>query len=87
MAQTAKGPEAAIRVRAIRLGYYDHIRRREGNVFTLHEAKHFSDRWMVKVHSREKETFTTAQQAINLHHDELVSGRMPGQRLNDEDTI
>jgi hypothetical protein len=32
-----------MRVQAVRLGYYDLKRRREGEIFELHDPKHFSD--------------------------------------------
>lgn len=49
-----------MKVKAIRLGYYQHKRRREGDVFELESVKgkdgeiispekQFSDKWMVKV--------------------------------------
>ena len=36
-------------VKAIKLGYYDHKRRRVGSVFELKDAKDFSEKWMIKV--------------------------------------
>lgn len=67
-----------IKVRAVRTGYYDHIRRRPGDVFVIDE-KHFSDAhrepteqrphllpgWMEKVARNTPETTTTAQEALN----------------------
>lgn len=35
-----------MRVKATRLGYYGHARRREGAVFNLESPEHFSERWM-----------------------------------------
>lgn len=35
-----------IQVRATKLGYYGHIRRREGALFTITSEKDFSPRWM-----------------------------------------
>lgn len=35
-----------MRVRATKLGYYDHKRRREGSEFVLSDPKHFSEAWM-----------------------------------------
>lgn len=37
-----------IKVKAIRLGYYDHVRRREGDVFFVPE-KLFSKTWMERL--------------------------------------
>lgn len=38
-----------MKVRAVKLGYYDHLRRRPGDEFVLSNPKHFSDKWMDKV--------------------------------------
>ena len=38
-----------MKVKATRLGYYKHKRRREGDVFSLLDPSHFSTRWMEKV--------------------------------------
>ena len=38
-----------MKVRAIRLGYYNHKRRREGEIFELLDDKSFSNRWMEKL--------------------------------------
>lgn len=40
-----------IRVRATRMGYYNHIRQREGSIFVIPENK-FSKRWMTKVEAK-----------------------------------
>jgi hypothetical protein len=36
----------AIRVRAVEMGFYGGVRRREGDIFTLTHPSHFSHRWM-----------------------------------------
>lgn len=38
-----------MKVRAIKMGYYNHIRQREGVEFTLTDSKHFSSKWMERV--------------------------------------
>ena len=38
-----------MKVRAIRLGYYNHRRRRENEVFELLDEKAFSNKWMVRI--------------------------------------
>ena len=35
-----------MKVRALKLGYYDHKRRREGEEFHLFNAEDFSEKWM-----------------------------------------
>ncbi len=35
-----------MRVEATQLGYYNHVRRREGVIFSLKDPKHFSSVWM-----------------------------------------
>lgn len=38
-----------MKVKATRLGYYNHRRRREGDVFELMDDKAFSKRWMERL--------------------------------------
>ena len=38
-----------MRVRATKLGFYDQRRRKEGDVFILHNPKFFSSKWMEKL--------------------------------------
>ena len=40
-------------------GYYGHFRRRGGDVFTLENDKHFSEKWMEKMPDSEPETKPT----------------------------
>lgn len=37
-----------MKVRAKRMGYYNHLRKREGVIFEV-EPKHFSDKWMERI--------------------------------------
>jgi hypothetical protein len=36
-----------MRVKAIKLGYYGEKRQRPGQVFSLSNSKHFSEKWMI----------------------------------------
>ena len=38
-----------MKVKALKMGYYDGLRRREGAVFSLSDEKHFSSKWMEKL--------------------------------------
>lgn len=38
-----------MKVRAKRLGYYNHRRRREGDIFELTDETMFSDKWMERL--------------------------------------
>lgn len=67
-----------IKVEAIATGYYDHIRRREGDVFVIANEQAFSARWMVRVDSRTPEKHSTAQSAIQKAHDEILGGASSG---------
>jgi hypothetical protein len=64
-----------MKVRATRLGYYDLIRRREGDVFFLHDPKGFSAQWMEQVDPRTAEKITTGNQALKQMHDEEMRAR------------
>jgi hypothetical protein len=59
------------------LGYYNHIRRREGDVFTLEHAVDFSPRWMARVDAAVPEKVTTGAQELRRLHDEELAGRAP----------
>jgi len=67
------------KVRATQLGYYDHIRRREGDVFVVSGERAFSAKWMERVDSRTPDSLTTGSVALRRAHDELVSGKTPRQ--------
>lgn len=73
-----------IKVRALQMGYYDHARRREGDVFYLESEKHFSKKWMVRVDEATPERVTTAKQALQQQHDEIMASRTPGAGTGEE---
>lgn len=58
------GREITERVRATQIGFYDNVRRREGDVFTLSKASHFSAKWMERVAPDTPEKVTTSAQAL-----------------------
>lgn len=64
-----------IKVVATMTGYYDHVRRREGDVFIIANERAFSARWMEKVGARTPESVSTSQQAIQKAHDEILGGK------------
>lgn len=81
-----------IKVRAKQMGYFDHIRRRVGDVFTIpadrhpadHKTKpgeliHFSSRWMEVVDPRTPERITTPNQALAQQHDEILEMKYGGK--------
>lgn len=63
-----------IKVRATQTGYYDHARRREGDVFTIANEQAFSPRWMERVPAQTPERITTAAQHIRREHDKILGG-------------
>lgn len=81
-----------MKVRATQLGYYNHVRRREGDVFTLVEMKdadgnqisaedQFSQRWMEPVDDDTPERVSTSQEQIKRQTAELRGG---GEALHDD---
>lgn len=72
-----QGPRKALRVRATRMGYYEHLRRREGDVFTLKDESHFSESWMEAVDARTPERTTSAPEDLRRQHDEILKSRAP----------
>jgi len=76
--QAVAGPRKKRRckVRATAVGYYDHKRRREGNVFWIaDEETEFSPRWMEKVDARTPEVTTTGAAELRRQHDEVLAER------------
>jgi len=71
-----------IKVRALRTGYYDHARRREGDVFIVDECD--LGTWMERVHSSTPESITTAQGAIDKAHDEVLAARAPASGIDQD---
>lgn len=76
-------PPRAIKVRATQLGYYGEMRRREGDVFVLHDEKLFSKKWMERVDPRTPERITTGKQHLQQVHDDIMRSRAPGGLLTD----
>lgn len=70
-----KPKEKRIKVRALETGYYDHARRREGDVFIADE-KDFSKRWMERVSTGTPERVSTAQESIDKQNAELKASRL-----------
>lgn len=74
---TAQTAPTRIKVRATRQGYYDHIRRHDGDVFYIAKAEDFSEKWMVRVDARTPERVTSAPDNLRRTHDEILASRMP----------
>lgn len=73
------GPK--LRVRATQTGFIDNVRRREGDVFDVHEQE-FSEVWMEAVDGRTPPKSTGAQAALKAHHDDTLAGRMASKPAN-----
>ena len=65
-----------LKVRATQTGYYDHKRRRLGDVFTIANEKAFSGKWMELANPAAKEHTTSAPQALRQAHDEILGGKV-----------
>lgn len=85
-APTVRGARP-IKVRATRMGYYDHARRREGDVFHIATMHDFSANWMELVDPATPERVTTAKQALEQQHDEILAGRTPGASQSETDAL
>ncbi len=66
------GKTMMVRVLEDEVGYYAHLRRRAGDVFMLEDTSHFSEMWMEEVPMETAEQTSTAQQAVNKKHDEIL---------------
>lgn len=62
----------SLKVEATQMGYYNHQRRREGDIFTLADENDFSRRWMRWVDARKPEHTTGAKEALAKEHRKLT---------------
>jgi len=76
-----------IRVRATQLGYYDHVRRRPGDVFTIRSEQEFASVWMEKVDPRTPERVTTAANALREEHERLRALKEQGSPIVGPDDV
>lgn len=65
-------------VRAIADGYYDHGRRRPGDVFALEFPHHYSAKWMEWVDPNTPEQFKGPNAAIAEQHDQILADKHAG---------
>lgn len=84
-AQPAEGEDAPprelgqlLRVRATRMGFIDNVRRREGDVFDVHEAE-FTDKWMEPVEGDAPLRITSGKEELQRKHDEILAGKFAGR--------
>lgn len=83
--QASEAPERPFKVRAIRLGYYGHTRRRPGDVFMVHGDQDMSGRWMERVAPTTPLTSTSAPEALRREHaTRLDQAAPPKPRRGDE---
>ncbi len=85
-------PAARIKVIATKLGYYDLRRRREGDVFFIKNESEFSHKWMERAEPSTPLKQTTPQEALNKVHDDILGGRVTGDRsteplVKDDDDV
>lgn len=66
-------PRGRVKVQATKMGYYDHIRRRPGDVFWIHAPEDFSTLWMQAVDVTLPERITLGTAAIREDHDRLLT--------------
>lgn len=86
MAKKATAPAGFSRkVRATGDGYYDHRYLRRGDVFVIHDAKHFSTRWMEAVDPDTPEKITSSGEALRREHDETRASRIQSTLAADID--
>lgn len=78
-----------IKVQAKQDGYYGHIRRRAGTVFTIRTEEEFSSKWMRRVDPRKRESIKLSNDVIREKHDETLAMRHgvadPGRAVPGDD--
>lgn len=73
------------KVRAIRMGYYRHSRRRAGDVFVIYNAAEFSSAWMEYAGSSDPEKITTGQQELEKQRRETLEDRIAKKKAGTGD--
>ena len=76
-----------IRVRATQDGYYDHVLRRDGDVFTIKSETEFSTRWMERVPMTTPESVTGSNAELARQHDTIMRDRAAMPVLDDDDPL
>lgn len=69
-----------VRVRAKRMSYYDHKRRRVGDVFDLLDARHFNEKLHERVAARTALRTTTSRQVLAEAHDDVLAKKYAASR-------
>lgn len=82
--QAALRPGLKVKVRALHMGYYDDMRRREGDVFVYtippadaHGRLPAWPKWIERVDPRTPESVTTGPEELRKKHDAILKDRMP----------
>ena len=73
------------KVRAIKMGYIRHSRRRAGDVFMIYSSAEFSPRWMEYAGSNDPEKITTGQQELEKQRRETLEDRIAKKRAGTGD--
>lgn len=73
------------KVRAIRMGYLRHSRRRAGDVFLIYNAREFSPKWMEYAGANDAEKITTGQQELERQRRESLEDRIAKKKAGTGD--
>lgn len=80
--EPAQPRKAGYKVRATQLGYYEHERKREGDVFVLKYEHDFAANWMERVDPRTAPKTTTGQEVLRQQHEEVRRQRSTGMQVD-----
>src|SRR6266545_1643270 len=83
---TATGT-APLKVRATAIGYFEHLRRRVGDVFLIPDDSYFSNKWMERVDPRSPEKVSTLPEALRQQHDEILASRLEGRPVDADEYL
>lgn len=74
------------KVRAIKMGYLRHSRRRAGDVFVIYNSKEFSPAWMEYAGSNDPEKITSGQDELNRQRRESLEDQLAKKKAGTGDT-
>lgn len=74
------------KVRALKMGFFNNIRRRAGDVFFIYDPIEFSEDWMEFAGASDPERVTTGNEELKREHDRIMKEKAKEADRDDVDT-